>query len=99
MTLLLHIRCVQQSFVSVLWAVASGIHGKVLRYCTGFVGNESTHMISYNTEDGRMCDHHAGIFKAKFSFCMSRILASHGVHDPHTVTNMINYQVPFLIGP
>ena len=45
-----------------------------------------------------MCDHHDGGFKEKFPSCMSRILASYGINDAHTVTNMIHYQFPFLIG-
>ena len=45
-----------------------------------------------------MCDHHDGRLKTEFPSCMSRILASHGVYDPHTVINMIYHRVPFLIG-
>ena len=45
-----------------------------------------------------MCDHHDGRFKAEFPYCMSTIFASRGVRDPHTVTNMIHYRVPFIIG-
>ena len=66
--------------------------GRYLGVARGFVGNESVHMILYhNAEDDRMCDHDDGRFKAEFPFCMSRILVSHGVYDPYTVTNMIHY--------
>ena len=45
-----------------------------------------------------MCDHHNGQFKAKFPLGMGRILASHSVHDPHTISSMIDSHAPFLIG-
>ena len=58
-------------------------------------------MISYHTEGGthRIYDHYDGQFKAKFPLCMGIILVYHSIHDPHTVSNMIHYCFPFLIGP
>ena len=74
------------------------IYGKILRCCSESVGNASAHTILYHTEDDRMCDHHNRRFKAEFLSSISRILASHSICDPHTVTNMIHYRVLFLIG-
>ena len=46
-----------------------------------------------------MCNHHNKRFKDKFPIAMSRILASHGIHDPHTVSIMIDSCIPFLVDP
>ena len=52
-----------------------------------------------HTDGGRMCNHHDERFQDKLSLAMNRILASHDIHDPQTVSIMIDSRVPFLVGP